>query len=136
MEEVLRRTSLAPLAFPCFVLCFAMGGNRRAFRPPVSTRGRRGSCPLYSGTFAWSYRESTNPRFRIPRFSFGVIFLYLRQKTPKQTPPPLKKEGLVDSRESTNPRFRNPRFFVWGVFFLYLQAKKRQKPQTKPPPPP
>ena len=34
MEEVLRHSSLVPLAFPCFVLCSIGGGNRRAFRLP------------------------------------------------------------------------------------------------------
>ena len=46
-------------------------------------------------------RESTNPRFRNPRFLFGVFFLYLRQKNrpkPQNKNPPLKKGGLVDSR--------------------------------------
>ena len=81
-------------------------------------------------------RESTNPRFRNPRFLFGVFFLYIRQKNrqnPQNKTPPLKKGGLVDSRVSTNPRFRNPRF-LFGVFFLYLRQKNRQNPQNKTPP--
>ena len=47
MEEVPRRTSLVPLAFPCFVLGLIWGGNRRAFRLPGAGGG---SFPLYGGT--------------------------------------------------------------------------------------
>ena len=81
-------------------------------------------------------RESTNPRFRNPRFLFGVFFPIFRAKNRPKTPkqkPPLKKGGLVDNRESTNPRFRNPRF-LFGVFFLYLRQKIGKNPETKTPP--
>ena len=52
MEEVPRRTSLVPLAFPLFYALFNRGGNRRAFRLPGAGGG---SFPLYGGTFARSY---------------------------------------------------------------------------------
>ena len=55
MEDVLRRVSLVPLAFPCFVLCFGRGGNRRVFRLPGAGGG---SFPLCGGTFARSYSVS------------------------------------------------------------------------------
>ena len=42
---------------PLFCTLFNRGGNRRAFRLPGAGGG---SCPLYGGTFAWSY------------FKFGV----------------------------------------------------------------
>ena len=58
MEEVPRRTSLAPLASPCFVLCLiGMETNGRAFRLPGAGRG---SFPLCGGTFARSYSVSTS----------------------------------------------------------------------------
>ena len=52
MEEVPRRTSLVPLAFPCFVHSFNRGGNKERFRLPGAGGG---SFPLYGGTFARSY---------------------------------------------------------------------------------
>ena len=61
MEEVPRRTSLVPLAFPCFVLLFNRGGSGRAFRLPGAGGG---SFPLYGGTFARSASVST-PVFKI-----------------------------------------------------------------------
>ena len=51
MEEVPRRTSLVPLAFPCF-LHFSIGVE---FRLPGAGGG---SFPLYGGTFARSYSVS------------------------------------------------------------------------------
>ena len=55
MEEVPRRTSLAPFAFPCFVLYLIGVEAWRACRLPG---GGRGSFPLYGGTFARSYSVS------------------------------------------------------------------------------
>ena len=52
MEEVPCRTSLAPLAFPCSVLCLI----RVETEGLLDFKGRgRGSFPLYGGTFARSY---------------------------------------------------------------------------------
>ena len=57
MEEVppsyLARTPCVPLFHTLFFFFFFYrGGNKRAFK---TTRARRGSCPLYGGTFALSY---------------------------------------------------------------------------------
>ena len=69
MEEVPRRTSLVPLAFPCFCTLFNRGGNRRAFTLPGVGGG---SFPLYGGTFARSYAVST-PFFGKRQFSLSRV---------------------------------------------------------------
>ena len=56
MEEVPRRTSLVPLAFPCVVLCLIRVETEGLLD---TTRGGRGSCPLYGGTFVRSYSVSS-----------------------------------------------------------------------------
>ena len=60
MGEVPRRTSLVPLAFPCFFFTLFNRGvfYRRAFRLPGAGGG---SFPLYGGTFARSYSVSKHP---------------------------------------------------------------------------
>ena len=71
MEEGPRRTSLVPLAFPCFVLCLIGMQNI------LDYRGGRGSFPLYGGTFAPSYSVSKTLRF------FLVILLVVKGKRAK-----------------------------------------------------
>ena len=55
MEEVPRRTSLVPLAFPLVSTLFNRGGNKERFRLPGAGGG---SFPLYGGTFSRSYSVS------------------------------------------------------------------------------
>ena len=55
LEEVPRRTSLVPLAFPCFVHCLIGVETKERFRLPGAGGG---SFPLYGGTFARSYSVS------------------------------------------------------------------------------
>ena len=60
------RTSLAPLASPCFVLCLR-GVEKEGL---LYTRGGRGSCPLCSGTFAQSYSVWSSGPFDRSRMWF------------------------------------------------------------------
>ena len=56
MEEVPRRTSLVPLAFPCFVLCL-IGVDTEGL---LDYQGRAGSISiLYGETFVRSYSVSS-----------------------------------------------------------------------------
>ena len=61
MEEVLRRTSLAPLASPCFLLCLKRGGDRRA---GLDYQGRAGIISIVQ----WNLRTVVFSGFSKPRF--------------------------------------------------------------------
>ena len=59
MEEVPRRTSLAPLASPCSSTSF-IGVETEGL---LDYQGGRGPFPFYSGTFARSYSVSNGTQF-------------------------------------------------------------------------
>ena len=75
---------------PVFVTPVFCWGVFPIFRAKNRQKPQNKNPPLEKGGLVDS-RESTNPRFRNPRFLFGVFFLYLGQKigkNPKTKTPP------------------------------------------------
>ena len=116
MEEVPCRTSLVPLAFPCFRTFFIRGGNRRAFRP---TGVGGGSFPLYGGTFARSYSVSIFSGRNIAEKGLKMVG-HLRWAKSRDSYRRIASESYPkDPSVLKIVRHSNPYYFATTVVFQY-----------------
>ena len=109
MEEVLRRTSLVPLAFPCFVYCL-IGVDKEGL---LDYQGGRGSCALYGGTFARSYSVSRKSDYAVNSHTKSECSI--PQRTTSRQGKRVLKNAIVRRRDFKHSGLRLPNGIFKGV---------------------